>query len=70
MIQGKLDWHIHAHFLLTYKVPTLIVMHPKTWIDLTTGLFDGQEVTLGVLKYKGIQVFRSLDLNQDDFELA
>lgn len=73
MIQSKLENQIHDKIMETRREPNLIVMHPETWIDLVKEIFgkNGMEVNRQDqnMKYKGIKVLRSLDVNEGGFEM-
>lgn len=71
MIQDKLEYQIHNHVMETAKEPKFIVMHPQTWANLVEEVIskDGMAIDRYYpnMKYRGIKVFRSLDLPINDF---
>jgi len=73
LLQQKLDEKISEAIINTYGEPKLIIMHPKTWFDLTNEVIGKSEI--GILdynlpmKYKGITVLRSLDVLKGEFKI-
>lgn len=66
MIQDNLENEIYSHISQNVKYPTLIIMHPQTWINLTKEVFDSGDTSINMhdllLKYKGVRVLRSFDM--------
>jgi len=73
MIQKNLEKEIYSSISKTGKDVGLIVMHPKTWLDLCQDVFANESNAIYShdvsLKYKGIRVLRSLDMSFGDFEV-
>lgn len=73
MIQDKLENQIHNVIMETAREPRLIVMHPQTWIDLAKEVTGKDSMAINRhdpnIKYRGIRVFRSLDLLEGEFEM-
>ena len=71
MIQNKLENQIHKVIMETAKEPKVIVMHPKTWIDLAKEVEGKHGVSINRykinMKYRGIKVLRSFDLLKGEF---
>ncbi len=72
--QNNLEIAIYSHISKTGKEPSLIVMHPVTWIGLCE-IFFGMDSIISKemqssLKYRGIKVLRSLDITQGEFEVG
>jgi len=73
MIQDKLENQILNAMMDASREPKVIVMHPKTWEDLVEEIIgkDGMDINRcdHNLNYRGIKVFRSLDLLEGEFEV-
>jgi len=69
----KLDQQLFFHFNETIREPTLIVMHPQTWVNLCDNVWRDESMAIHrhdpSLKYNGIQVLRSLDVPVGMFEV-
>lgn len=73
MLQEKLENEMYARISQTGRYCNLIVMHPKTWQDLFKEVIDWDGMAIDryepSLKYRGIQVLRSLDVAEGVFEV-
>jgi hypothetical protein len=73
-VQDALEKKIHDVILETARSPKLIIMHPKTWTDLTREILgrDGCAVNPHDpnMAYKGIKILRSLDVKELEFEFC
>jgi hypothetical protein len=73
MIQEKLENEMYARISQTGRECNLIVMHPRTWQDLLKEVIDSDGMAIyrhdPSLKYRGIQVLRSLDVAEGVFEV-
>ena len=69
MIQEKLENQIFNTVIKEGREVKLIVMHPQTWINLYKEVTNKDCMAINKLnlKYKGIKVFRSLDLLEGEF---
>ena len=72
-LKDKLNQQLFFHFNETIREPTLIVMHPQTWVNLCDNVWRDESMAIHrydpSLKYKGIKVLRSLDLLEGMFEV-
>jgi len=68
---SKLEEELYQRIRQTGKYCDLIVMHPQTWVDLKKEVFDLDSTVINrhdpSLKYKGIRVIRSLDIEENLF---
>jgi len=73
MIRDIIDDIIYSHESQTCRECDLIVMHPKTWQHLFKEVVDADSMAIYQhepnLKYKGIRVLRSLDLEEKIIEV-
>lgn len=69
----KLEREFYSHFDKTSLQPTLIVMHPETHYELTNEIRDDYMKTYNgelPLKYRGVQIFRSSDIEKGVIKIA
>lgn len=71
MLQDNLEYQIHKQVQETCRDCNLILCHPKTWEDLIkeTSLLYDNYVDSTFIKYRGIRVYRSLDVIEGIFEV-
>ena len=73
MIQDKLDHQIDDVMIERAREPMIIVMHPQTWVNLVEEVISENSTAINKLSpgmlYRGIKVFRSLDLLEGEFEM-
>jgi hypothetical protein len=73
MLENNLQNQMYAHAGHFGQNPTLIVMHPRTWIDLCIEVWANHRGSIyrhdPSLKYQGIRVLRSLDMVDGLFEV-
>ena len=74
MLREKLENEIYV--FISYKGidPNVIIMHPKTWEQLCTEVWDYYRLEIYKnhieLRYSGIKVFRSFDILEGLFEVT
>ena len=74
MIQN-LEYEIRAFIIRTGNHPSIIVMHPLTWQKLCEEVWDNVSGIQQIdkhhlnLKYRGFRVLRSLDMEEELFEV-
>ena len=64
--------NIHAYVNYNNRQCTLIVMHPETWIKLFKEIKNLNTLEIKDytdLKFSGIKVLRSIDVEENQFEL-
>ena len=72
MLREKLENQIYV--FISYKGidPNVIIMHPKTWEQLCTQVWESSHCEIYInneLRYSGIKVFRSFDILEGEFEV-
>ena len=71
-----LDHNISAFLSKTYEMPNGIILHPKgleTLVNEYKALisnYDIMNMNLRPIKYRGIQLYESLDLNENEIKLT
>lgn len=69
--EGLLDNTIHHWVIDNHREPKHIVMHPNTWQYLSSELGMRSNHSLVVHnKYKGYKVFKSFDIEENNFEIG
>ena len=70
-LQTLLEEAIYNHLSGKKYEPTLIVVHPRTYRELVAEINQILSFHLGDnLKYRGIKVLRSHDVEENKFEIA
>lgn len=73
MLENYLQNEIYSHVGQFGREPTLIIMHPQTWVNLrkeVLGYYGGNIYRHSLaLRYQGIRVLRSLDMVDGLFEV-
>lgn len=71
---SNLEYKLYEKISQTGRECDLIVMHPKTWQDLFQEIIYSDRMEISkfdpILKYRGIRVLRSLDIQEGLFEVS